>query len=100
MAKLIWSIDSIDDMNEIGDYIAESSAGYAAFLITEFLKCEKILTRFPKIGRIMPEIGINSIREIIVHNYRIIYFVDQDNSEVKILRVQHGSKPLKNVKWN
>ncbi len=48
--------------------------------------------RFPRKGRIVPEIGDEAIREVIYRNYRIVYVVDQDEEEVDVLTIFHASK--------
>lgn len=99
MAKLIWTIASIDDMNEIGDFVGLSSIDYAAFLIKEFLHCEKLLLRFPRLGRVFPEADIPAIRELLIHGYRVIYFLDE-NDDIRVLRVQHSAKPIGKINLN
>ena len=41
------------------------------------------LERFPRLGRIVPEIGDASIRELIYRSYRIMYFVDQGRRVIR-----------------
>ena len=40
------------------------------------------LSDFPNAGRIVPEIGDESIRELIYRQYRIIYLVNEGSVEV------------------
>ncbi len=62
-----------------------------AFAVTERL------TNFPLSGRVVPEVGKKSIREIILGNYRIIYRVLPD--EVEILTVHHGARQIDSSKF-
>ena len=50
------------------------------------------LERFPRMGRIVPEIGDDAIREVIYRNYRIVYVVDRDDEEVEVLTIFHASQ--------
>jgi len=50
------------------------------------------LAEFPRPGRVVPEIGVQEIREVIVQSYRVIYQVVGE--EVEILTVHHGAKPV------
>ena len=43
-------------------------------------------------GRIVPEFGIENIREIIVGSYRVIYRIRDE--DVQILTVHHGAQLL------
>lgn len=45
-------------------------------------------------GRIVPEIADEDIRELIYRDYRIIYIVDTDNEQVDVLTVVHSSQHL------
>jgi plasmid stabilization system protein ParE len=44
------------------------------------------------LGRIVPELGIENIREIIVGSYRVIYRVRHE--DVQVLTVHHGARLL------
>ena len=45
-------------------------------------------------GRIVPEIGDDAIRELIYRDYRIIYIVDAEDEQVDVLTVVHTSQHL------
>ena len=51
-----------------------------------------MLGRFPRMGRVVPEIGDEAIREVIYRQYRIIYVVDRDDEEVEVLTIFHSSQ--------
>lgn len=53
----------------------------------------KKLEQFPEMGRAVPEIKRNSIRELLHGKYRVIYRFDKD--EVAILSVRHGKRKLR-----
>jgi len=50
------------------------------------------LEQFPQMGRIVPEIGDEAIREVLYRNYRIAYVVDRDDKEVDVLTIFHSSQ--------
>lgn len=54
------------------------------------------LELFPRSGRIVSEIGDESMREILYHGYRIVYIVSgsEGQEEAKILTVFHSSMPF------
>jgi plasmid stabilization system protein ParE len=54
------------------------------------------LESFPRSGRIVPELGIENIREILVGSYRIIYRIRYD--DVHLLTVHHGARLLDTTK--
>ena len=61
------------------------------FAIQVFQSADR-LADFPQLGRIVPELSRDDIREVFVQRYRIIYrFLGE---EVEVLTVHHGSQLL------
>jgi len=75
--KIIWSRLAFADLQDIYEYVAEDSALYAARLIEGIEKRIAILPSQPFIGRVVPEKGVNEIREVFHGNYRIMYSIDK-----------------------
>lgn len=48
MAKLIWTDQAIDDLGDIGDYIAETSEKYAKLTVQKLYERTDILKNRPK----------------------------------------------------
>ena len=65
MVKLIWTDQAINDLQDIGEYIAENSENYAKLTIKKLFERTVILKNFPKSGRIVPEKNEENIRELI-----------------------------------
>ena len=90
--KVRWTEKATADVIGIFDYIAKQSSGYTNIV------CERILARphqlldHPHAGSIVPEYGIDDIREVLVHSFRIVYRIS--GVEVRILTVVHGSHLL------
>ena len=87
---VIWSDPAKADLKRIHDYIAKDSRFYAKKVMYEILEDVNALEQFPQIGRVVPEIGDDNLREIIVGNYRVIYEVA--TSTVTIQTVLHGAR--------
>ena len=90
--KIIWSPLAIDRVAEIAQYIALDSPNSAQKWVDLTFQVVERLERFPKSGRIVPEIKQDDFREIIHGNYRIIYRLKSDI--VSILTVKHGRQIL------
>ena len=75
-------------LKEIHDFIKKDSIYYAKKVVNEIFLKSKTLNEFPKIGRIVPEIYDENIREIIIYSYRIIYRICE--SKIEVLAVMHG----------
>ena len=95
MVRISWTLQSLDDIDNIAEFIAKDSVKYAKIQVNRFFDNVEILKKYPKYGRIVPEIGEEEIREIIQGNYRIIYRIITEK-QIDILTVHHSSRLLIN----
>lgn len=93
--KLIWSPQAIEDIQAIAEYIARDSIVYAESTVERIFQAPERLMQFPKLGRIVPEKNDDSIRELFVFQYRIIYEILA--SEIHILTVVHGKRIIEDM---
>ncbi len=94
MARIIWTIQSAEDLENIFEYISKDSIKYARIQVIRIRDRVKILKKHPKSGRIVPEIGDESFRELITGSFRIIYRV-KTNNLVEIITIHHSARLLK-----
>jgi plasmid stabilization system protein ParE len=94
MVKLIWTDQAIDDLADIGNYIAENSERYAKLTIQKIYKRTEVLKTFPQSGRIVPEKNEENVRELIEGGYRIIYEIASEYL-IYILTIYHSARDLK-----
>jgi plasmid stabilization system protein ParE len=90
-----WSPEATEDLESIAEYIARDSEYYARAVVTEVLSVSRSLSDFPAIGRIVPEIGDENIRERLIYSYRLVYRVEP--GQILIVAVIHGKRLLENV---
>ena len=55
MTKLIWSPQSLRDLESIRDYVATDSPRYAALVVERIIQGVERLASFPESGRVVPE---------------------------------------------
>jgi len=70
--RIAWSRRAVQDLDAITDYIAADSPAYAAVVLKNIVNQTRILARFPRAGRKVPEFDDENVRELIVYSYRII----------------------------
>jgi toxin ParE1/3/4 len=87
-----WSGPALEDLRGIRAWVARDRPDAARRLATEILNRVEALASFPASGRVVPEIGIEAYREIVVRPYRVIYRVRE--TDVVILRVWHARRDL------
>ena len=92
MVQVIWTQPALEDLESIHEYLARDAARYAEEMVRKLLKTPGILTRFPQIGRVVPEYGDESLREILAGMYRVIY--KESTDRVHVVAVVHGSRDL------
>jgi len=92
MAEVRWTPQAADDLEAICLFIARDAPQVAAAFADRVLRATDQLSHLLRLGRIVPELGAENIREIIVGSYRVIYRIR--NGEVQILTVHHGARLL------
>jgi len=93
MVGISWTENAKNDLISIAEFIAKDSVKFARITIREIRLATQNLRILPNLGRIVPEVNDQRIREIIHKNYRIIYWVK--NAElIEILTVHHSAKFL------
>ena len=90
MAKVIWAPSALYDIETITEYIAWDSQDQAAFFVTRLIEAVDRLREFPLSGRVIPEIGNLSCREIIFGSFWIMYKVEME--DVWITGVVHVAR--------
>jgi len=93
MVKIVWTDKAIDDLDDIGHYIAIDSEKYAKIVVNRLFKAVDILECHPRIGRMVPEFNDENIRELINGNYRIVYTV-KNQFQIDILTIHHSARLL------
>ena len=90
MVKIVWSPQSLDDLEGIAEYIAKDSTFYASSFVGKIVDAVQKIASFPKIGRKVPEANDERVREILYKQYRIIY--QHLEESVEILTIFHSSR--------
>ena len=80
------------DLRDIVRYISWDSPERAVTFGQFLVSSTKRLADFPEMGRVVPEFGDPSIREIGVRSYRVIYRVDHGTCRVDVARFWHGAR--------
>lgn len=94
MARIVWTEPAIKDLESIHAFIARDSKYYADAFVADLIQKTERLEQFSYSGRVVPEIGDEQTRELLVGNYRIIYDIRAEL--VRILTVIHSARELPN----
>jgi toxin ParE1/3/4 len=93
--QVVWSLAALEDVESLAGYIARDSEFFARAVVDKILDTAKRLKEFPFAGRIVPEMGDDTIRERLLYSFRLIYRVRQD--KITILAIIHGKRPVDSI---
>jgi len=91
MVKLLWLTSAKDDLKYIYDFIAADSTKYARHQIKKIRERTNVLKNNAYAGKIVREYDSDSIREIVIGHYRIIYRVINEKL-IHIILIHHGAR--------
>lgn len=94
--KVVWTRRATDDLYAIYEALSAFSDKRAEAITEEIINRVFLLENFPRMGRVVPELNIETIRELVVLQYRVVYsFTEQ--GQVEVLAVRHSSRPLSEI---
>lgn len=88
--QVAWTPAALDDLEAAVAFLARHSPSYAATLAQSVLQKASTLDDLSARGRIVPELSDESIRELLVHRYRLIYRIE--STQIIVLAVLHGAR--------
>lgn len=91
--KVVWGEKASLDVLEIQAYISRDSWAAADRMTFSFLCAAEAVADHPLSGRVVPEFGRATLREVIVGSYRLVYRVKRGS--VQIVRVSHSARLLR-----
>ena len=93
MASVRLTEQAQKELDAIVEYYERVGAeNFAVVFEAKVIEKARMLERFPRMGRMVPEIGDEAMREVIYRQYRIVYIVDRDDEEVEVLTIFHSSQ--------
>ena len=80
------------DIEDIVRYISADDLDRAITFGAFLIKHTERLGQFPELGRVVPELDDDSIREIIVRAYRVVYRIDHGKRLIEVVRFWHAGR--------
>lgn len=93
--RIEWSPEATEDIESIAKFISRDSEFYARAVVSKILSVSRALADFPNIGRAVPELGDENIRERFVYSYRLVYRIEQE--KILVVAVVHGKRLLEPI---
>jgi addiction module RelE/StbE family toxin len=89
---VIWTSQARADRKVVHDYIAKDSKPNAKEVVQDMRTKADALADLPRMGKVVPEVEHDDLREIGVHSWRIIYHLRRDN--IYVIAVVHKRRLL------
>ena len=97
MTKVVWTLQAIEDLTRIRDYIRTDSSQYADLIVAEVFAAVDRLPAFPESGRLVPERPGSGLREVLWRSYRIVYQFERAHDRVSLLLVFRSERLYSNA---
>jgi addiction module RelE/StbE family toxin len=91
--KIFWTKEALLRLQDIEEYISRDNSTVAIEFVEKVISTAETLIDNPEKSRIVPELSLGNIRELIYKNYRIVYLVKKNM--IDILTVFEGYQLLK-----
>ncbi len=91
--KLTWTKEALIRLQEIEEYILRDNPVIAIDYVDRLISAAEKIIDYPEKGRMVPELSLENIRELLFENYRIVYLVKKNS--VDILTVFEGHQLIK-----
>ncbi|MCB9235796.1 MAG: type II toxin-antitoxin system RelE/ParE family toxin [Bacteroidia bacterium] len=91
MVEINWTPHALEELEAIAAYIERDSPKYASAFVQKMFDEVQRLYNFPKLGRLIPEVANEELREIISGNYRIMYRIATER-RIDVLTIHHGAR--------
>ncbi|HUQ69997.1 MAG TPA: type II toxin-antitoxin system RelE/ParE family toxin, partial [Planctomycetaceae bacterium] len=95
--KIIWTEESLHDLETVAEYIARDSGRYAAAFVRRVREVVRSTQRLPESGARVLEVEDQTIREVFAFNYRVVYQISAN--AITVLRIIHASRDFDSA-WN
>ena len=80
--KILWTKEALLRLQEIEDYISKDNPAVAIEFVDKLITVAETLTDNPEVGRVVPELSLEKIRELLYKNYRIVYLIKKGSIDI------------------
>jgi plasmid stabilization system protein ParE len=88
-AEIRWSLRARADLDELSAFIARDDREAAARWIARIVAAVERVAELPLSGRMVPEFGREDLREVLLKNYRIVYWLGEGGLTVVTVFESH-----------
>ena len=93
MIEILWTQQGEEDFFQIYSYLNKFDPIFGEVFFENVIEKIELLGKFPYIGRIVPELNNNRIREMLLNKYRIFYFIKSEKT-IEIQAIIHMKRNI------
>ncbi len=87
--KILWTREALLRLREIEEDISRDNPSVAVEFVEKLISVVETLVDNPQKGRIVPELTIENIRELLHKNYRIVYLIKKSSIDILTVFERH-----------
>jgi plasmid stabilization system protein ParE len=91
MSAIAWSEPALDDVKALRGWIGRDSEALSNQVVERIFDAVESAIPFPRMGRVVAEVGDDAVRELLFRTFRIVYRAESDR--IVVLSVLHGGRP-------
>jgi plasmid stabilization system protein ParE len=95
--KVVWSAQALVRLAEIQDFVARANPEAAEHLVHRIAERGEALSKFPEMGRTVPELSGTGVREVVEGRYRIVYRIQAKLIQVVTVFEGHRQFPTEEL---
>jgi toxin ParE1/3/4 len=92
VAAVHWALGARQELGTLIVQLGRYSPTYAASFAGRVLAAVERLEDFPRSGRIVPDYQDDTVRELVIDGYRLVYLFEFE--EVEVVAILHGSRDV------
>ena len=92
MARIIWTVPALQELDEVADYVSLDNPEAAKQLVRKTFKRVEQLTHHPKSGKSVEELKGSIYRELVLPPCRIFY--REENDSIYIIHIIREEQTL------
>lgn len=91
MSTIAWSEPALEDVTALRKWLARDSKPLSDSVVETIFNAIETVVPFPRIGRVVSEVGDDTVRELLFRTFRIVYKVTADG--IVVLGILYGGRP-------
>ena len=95
--RVVWTEQALVRLTEIKDFVARANPEAAERLVHRIAERSEGLSKFPEMGKMVPELSGTGLREVIEGRYRIVYRVQPKGIQILTVFEGHRHFPTEDV---